>query len=74
MLISHHPRANRQGMGIAVRFDNNRARAVGVDTLVESPDLARELGERSRKRALEQFSANRILSRFEVLYRRVIAI
>src|SRR5882724_2229695 len=25
MLISHQPRANRQGMGIAVRFDHNRA-------------------------------------------------
>ena len=41
--------------------------------LVESPDLARELGERSRNRALEQFSADRILPQYEALYRRVIA-
>jgi glycosyltransferase involved in cell wall biosynthesis len=44
-----------------------------LDTLVESPDLARELGERSRNRALEHFSADRILPRYEALYRRVIA-
>src|SRR5438045_8721677 len=36
------------------------------------PDLVRELGERSRKRALERFSADRILPRYETLYRRVI--
>jgi glycosyltransferase involved in cell wall biosynthesis len=49
------------------------AAAAGLDMLVESPDQARELGERSRERALEQFSADRILPRYEALYRRVIA-
>jgi glycosyltransferase involved in cell wall biosynthesis len=44
-----------------------------LDTLVESPDLVRELGERSRNRALEQFSADRILPQYEALYRDVIA-
>jgi hypothetical protein len=44
-----------------------------LDTLVESPDVAREVGERSRDRALEQFSADRILPQYEALYRRVIA-
>jgi len=44
-----------------------------LDTLIESPNLARELGERSRNRALEQFSADRILPQYEALYRRVIA-
>jgi glycosyltransferase involved in cell wall biosynthesis len=43
-----------------------------LDTLVESPDLARELGERSRNRARKQFSADRILPQYEELYRRVI--
>jgi hypothetical protein len=43
-----------------------------LDTLVESPNLVRELGERSRNRALERFSADRILPRYEALYRRVI--
>ena len=41
--------------------------------LVESPDLVRELGERSRNRAVEQFSSERILPRYEELYRRVTA-
>jgi glycosyltransferase involved in cell wall biosynthesis len=41
--------------------------------LVESSDLIRELGERGRNRALEQFSADRILPRYEALYRRVTA-
>jgi hypothetical protein len=31
------------------------------------------MGERSRDRALDQFSADRILPRYEALYRRVIA-
>jgi hypothetical protein len=44
-----------------------------LDSLVESPNLTHELGERSRDRALEQFSADRILPRYEALYRRVIA-
>jgi glycosyltransferase involved in cell wall biosynthesis len=54
-------------------FGDVTAAAAGLDTLVESPDLARELGERSRNRALEQFSADRILPRYEALYRRAIA-
>ena len=41
-------------------FGDVTAAAAGLDTLVESPDLARELGERSRNRALEHFSADRI--------------
>ncbi|PYL19985.1 MAG: N-acetyl-alpha-D-glucosaminyl L-malate synthase BshA [Verrucomicrobia bacterium] len=54
-------------------FGDVTAAAAGLDTLVESPNLARELGERSRNRALEQFSADRILPRYEALYRRVTA-
>jgi len=41
--------------------------------LVESPELARELGERSRNRALERFSADRIVPQYEALYRRIVA-
>jgi glycosyltransferase involved in cell wall biosynthesis len=47
--------------------------AAELDELVESPDLARKLGERSRNRALEKFSADRILPKYEALYRRVVA-
>jgi glycosyltransferase involved in cell wall biosynthesis len=46
-------------------FGDVTAAAAGLDTLVASPDLARELGERSRNRALEQFSADRILPLYE---------
>ena len=54
-------------------FGDVTAAAAGLDTLVESPALTRELGERSRNRALEKFSADRILPQYEALYRRVIA-
>src|SRR5262249_22536852 len=40
---------------------------------LESPDSAGELGKRGRNRALEDFSADRILPQYEALYRRVVA-
>jgi glycosyltransferase involved in cell wall biosynthesis len=42
-----------------------------MDKLVESPDLARSLGEQGRKHVAEKFSADTILDRYELLYRRV---
>src|SRR5258708_31814250 len=54
-------------------FGDVTAAAAGLDTLVESPELARELGERSRNRALEQFSPDRILPPYPAVYRRVIS-
>src|SRR5205814_9428185 len=54
-------------------FGDVTAAAAGLDMLVESPDLVREMGERSRSRAAETFSADRILPQYETLYRRVIA-
>ena len=54
-------------------FGDVSAAAAALDALAESPDLARELGERSRIRALERFSADRIVPRYEALYRRVVA-
>jgi N-acetyl-alpha-D-glucosaminyl L-malate synthase BshA len=54
-------------------FGNAGAAAAGLDSLIESPNLARELGERNRNRALEIFSVDRIVPRYEALYRRVIA-
>ena len=41
--------------------------------LIESPAHARELGERSRIRAIGNFSADLILPQYEALYRRVIS-
>ena len=54
-------------------FGDLSAAAAALDALAESPDLARELGERSRNRALERFSADRIVPQYEALYRRVVA-
>jgi glycosyltransferase involved in cell wall biosynthesis len=54
-------------------FGDLSAAAAALDALAESPDLARELGERSRNHALERFSADRIVPRYEALYRRVVA-
>jgi len=54
-------------------FGDLSASAAALDALVESPELARELGERSRNRALERFSADRIVPQYEALYRRVVA-
>src|SRR5207247_5400030 len=54
-------------------FGDLSAAAAGLDALVESPELAQELGERSRNRALQMFSADRIVPRYEALYRRIVA-
>lgn len=54
-------------------FGDVTAAAEGLDALIEGPNLARELGERSRNRALEKFSADRVLPKYEALYRSVIA-
>ena len=54
-------------------FGDLSGAAVALDGLIESPDLAQELGERSRTRALEKFCADRILPNYEALYGRVVS-
>ena len=54
-------------------FGDVAAAAAALDALIESPNLAREMGERSRKRALERFSADHIVPQYEGLYRRIVA-
>src|SRR5437899_5675651 len=54
-------------------FGDLTAAAAALEGLIESPTLARELGERSHNRALEKFSADRILPQYEALYRCVVA-
>jgi glycosyltransferase involved in cell wall biosynthesis len=54
-------------------FGDLSASAAALDALIESPNLARELGQRSRNRALERFSADRIVPQYEALYRRIVA-
>jgi N-acetyl-alpha-D-glucosaminyl L-malate synthase BshA len=53
-------------------FGDITAAAAGLDQLIEFPNLARELGEQSRARVLEKFSADRIVPQYEALYHRVI--
>jgi len=54
-------------------FADVTAAAAGLDALVESPNLARELGEQSRVRVREMFSADHVVPRYEALYRRILA-
>jgi L-malate glycosyltransferase len=54
-------------------FADVNAAAAALDALVESQDLARERGDRGRNRALEMFSADQIVPKYEALYRRVVA-
>ena len=53
-------------------FADVRAAAAGLDALIESPNLARELGEQGRLRVREMFSADRVVPQYEALYRRVL--
>jgi L-malate glycosyltransferase len=52
-------------------FPNVTALASAMDKLVESPDLARSLGEQGRKHVIEKFSADMVVDLYETLYRRV---
>ncbi|HVF72277.1 MAG TPA: N-acetyl-alpha-D-glucosaminyl L-malate synthase BshA [Chthoniobacterales bacterium] len=54
-------------------FGDIRDMARSLDTLIESPELARETGERGRERAGRLFTADRIVPQYEELYRRVLA-
>ncbi len=54
-------------------FGDVTAAAAALDALVESPNLGRELGEQSRARVLERFSADRVVPQYESLYGRIVA-
>ena len=53
-------------------FGDVTAAANALDALVESPDLAYKLGEQSRARVLERFSADHVVPQYEALYRRMV--
>ena len=46
--------------------------ALSLDALIDSPDVAEQLGERPRARAEKYFSAAHIVPRYEAVYRNVI--
>jgi N-acetyl-alpha-D-glucosaminyl L-malate synthase BshA len=54
-------------------FGDIAAMASSLDALVDSPDVARKLGERARARAEKHFTAAKIVPCYEALYRQVIA-
>ena len=54
-------------------FGDVAAAAAALDALVESPNLTRELGDQSRDRVRKRFSADRVVPRYEELYRSIVA-
>src|SRR5437762_5570515 len=52
-------------------FGDVTAAAAALDALIESPNLGREMGERSRVRVLERFSADHIVPQYRSEERRV---
>jgi glycosyltransferase involved in cell wall biosynthesis len=52
-------------------FGDIAAMAASLDALIDSPEAAREMGERGRARAEKLFTAARIVPRYEALYRQV---
>jgi N-acetyl-alpha-D-glucosaminyl L-malate synthase BshA len=53
-------------------FEDIAAMASSLDALVESPGVARKLGERGRARAEKYFTAANIVPQYEAVYRQVI--
>ena len=60
--------------GYLHEFGDVAAMAAALDTLVDSPETARQLGERGRERARTHFTADAIVPRYEALYRDVMAV
>jgi len=54
------------------QFGDVDAMAKGVDELIESPEQARKIGEAGRKRASTEFTAQKVVPRYEAVYRRVL--
>ncbi|HEX4641553.1 MAG TPA: N-acetyl-alpha-D-glucosaminyl L-malate synthase BshA [Chthoniobacterales bacterium] len=53
-------------------FDDVAGMARSLDALVDSPEFAKELGERGRERAQNLFTAASVVPQYEALYRRVL--
>jgi glycosyltransferase involved in cell wall biosynthesis len=52
-------------------FGDVTGMAASLDAMIESPQAAEELGERGRERARTHFTAERVVPRYEALYRKV---
>ena len=53
-------------------FGDIAAMAASLDALLESPETARQMGERGRQRAETNFTADRVVPQYEALYRSVL--
>jgi glycosyltransferase involved in cell wall biosynthesis len=53
-------------------FGDIAGMAASLDALIESPNVARDLGSRARARAEEYFTADRVVPQYEAVYHRVI--
>lgn len=53
-------------------FGDINSMAASLDTLIDSPEAAKQMGERGRARAKKLFTAPRVVPQYEELYRRVI--
>lgn len=57
--------------GLLQTFGDSDALAESLSALADAPEMAREMGARGRARAQAKFTAERIVPRYEALYRRV---
>ncbi|MEN3370814.1 MAG: L-malate glycosyltransferase [Verrucomicrobiota bacterium] len=53
-------------------FGDIAGMASSLDALIDSPEIAREMGERGRERANKLFTAAEVVPRYEELYRKVL--
>ena len=58
--------------GLLHDFGDVEGMAKSLNHLMESPEIAAQLGQRGRERAEELFTADRVVPQYEALYRRVI--
>ena len=54
-------------------FGETDALARSIERLADTPELARQMGERGRERAAKFFTADRVVPEYEALYRRVVS-
>ena len=52
-------------------FGDINGMAASLDALIDSPEAAKEMGQRGRERAEKLFTAARVVPQYEELYRRV---
>ena len=52
-------------------FGDVRSMAAALDQLIESPEAARNFGEKGRARAQSRFTADKVVPRYEAIYQRV---